>query len=197
MHVSTHARSTATSVLCVIAVGALVAACAQPPGQTPTQAATTAPTSQPGTEAALVIDSDTVLGPKNLTDAEKPTKTCVQANRFAHNEQIVWRVKVIDGTTGEALDDTALTSVEVKLPDQALALKFGPHPATEPVDFFWTVSWVVPEGYPSGSLNYTIVATAADGRTATWEQFKVTFAMLIITDDVRAVIATPVPSPTP
>jgi len=184
-------------VLSVLAVGALVAACAQPPGQTPTSAPpTAAPTGQPAA-AALVIDSDTVLGPKNLTDAEKPTKTCVQANRFAHNEQVVWRVKVIDGATGEALDDTALTSVEVTLPDQTLALKYGPHPAKEPVDFFWTTSWVVPEGYPSGSLDYRIVATAADGRTATWEQFKITFAMLIITDDVRAVIATPVPSPTP
>jgi hypothetical protein len=197
MHSTTQARSTAKWLLSVIAITALVAACAQPPGQTPTQAPTGGPTVEPGGKAALVIDSDVVQGPKNLKEAEKPLRSCVQASRFAHNEQVVWRVKVLDGATGEALDDKALTSVQAKLPDQTFDLKYGGHPAKEPADFFWTSSWVVPEGYPSGSLEYTIVATAADGRTATWEQFKVTAALLTITDEVREVIATPVPSATP
>ena len=197
MHSTTHARSTARWLFSVIVIMALVGACAQPPGQTPTQAPTGGSTAEPGGKAALIIDGDTVQGPKNLKEAEKPLRSCVQASRFAHNEQVVWRVKVFDGATGEALDDTALTSVEVTLPDQTLALKYGPHPAKEPLDYFWTTSWVVPEGYPSGSLSYTIAATAADGRTATWEQFKVTAALLTITDEVREVIATPVPSATP
>ena len=197
MHSTTHGRSAARWLFSVIAVAALVGACAQPPGQTPTQAPTSGATAEPGAKAALIIDGDTVQGPKNLKEAEKPLRSCVQASRFAHNEQIVWRVKVLDGATGQELDDTALTSVEVKLPDQTLALKYGPHPAKEPLDFFWTTSWTVPEGYPSGSLDYSIVATATDGRTATWEQFKVSAALLTITDDVREVIATPVPSPTP
>jgi len=197
MHSTTHARSTTRWLLSAVAITALVVACAQPPGQTPTQAPTSGATTEPGGKAALIIDGDTVQGPKNLRDAEKPLRSCVQASRFAHNEQIVWRVKVLDGATGAELDDTALISVEVKLPDQTLALKYGPHPAKDPLDFFWTTSWTVPEDYPSGSLDYSIVATAADGRTATWEQFKVTAALLTITDDVREVIATPVPSPTP
>lgn len=181
-----------------ILVGGLLAACsAEPPGQSQAPAPTQPPSSgQPAelAQAALIIDGDTVQGPKNLADAEKPLRSCVQASRFAHNEQVVWRVKVYDGATGEALDDTALTSVTVQLPDQTLELKYGGHPAKTPADFFWTSSWVVPEGYPSGSLGYTIAATAADGRTATWEQFKVPAALLTITDDVRSVIATPAPS---
>jgi hypothetical protein len=190
----TRARSVALWAVGSVAIAVLVAAC----GSAPTQVA---PTPTPGGgqsgSAALIIDGDTVQGPKNLQDAEKPLRSCVQASRFAHNEQIVWRVKVLDGATGQALDDTALTSVKVTLPDQTLDLKYGGHPGKEPVDFFWTTSWTVPEGYPSGSLEYTLTATAADGRTATWEQFKVTAAMLTITDEVREVIATPVPTATP
>jgi len=197
MQGTTQARSTATWLFSAIAITALVGACAQPPGQTPTQAPTGGPTVEPGGKAALVIDADTVQGPKNLKEAEKPLRSCVQASRFAHNEQVVWRVKVFDGATGEALDDTALTSVQVTLPDQSFDLHYGGHPGSDPVDFFWTTSWTVPEGYPSGSLDYSIVATAADGRTATWEQFKVTAALLTITDEVREVIATPVPTPSP
>jgi hypothetical protein len=177
-------------VVCALALGALVGACSQAPTQP-----TGGPTAPPAGAAALVIDADTVLGPKNMTDAEKPAKSCTQSSRFAHNEQIVWRVKVLDGANGEELDDLALTSVEVTLPDQTLAMKFGGHPGTDPVDFFWTVSWTVPESQPSGSVDFSIVAKAADGRTATWNQFKVTAALLTITDEVRPPIATPSPTP--
>lgn len=183
--------------LALLALGGMLAACAEEPGQTPTGGSAAAPSGPPGAAVALVIDSDVVKGPKNLTAAEKPVWSCVQAGKFAHNEQIVWRVKVVDGATGQPLDDAAMAAVEVKLPDQTLTLKYGGHPASAPVDSFWTTSWVVPEGYPSGSLAYSIVATAKDGRTATWEQFKVTAALLTVTDDVRAVIATPAPSATP
>ncbi len=173
-------RSSAiTAIAAALAVAALVAGCAAPAGggsptPAPVQAATT-----------LFIHTDTVLGPKNLTDAEKPTKTCVFANRFAHNEQIVWRVRVMDPATGKPMDDKGLKSVQVKFADQTLDLKYGPHPKDNPLDFFWTTSWTVPAVYPSGSLPYTITATAPDGRTGTFEQFKIPFAMLQITDDVR------------
>lgn len=160
--------------------------------------ATAAPSGQPVAQAAaLIIDPDTVLGPKNLTDEEKPAKSCVQSGRFAHNEQIVWRARVIDGATGQPLDDQAMASLVVKLPDSELTMKYGGHPKSDPLDFFWTTSWLVPEGYPSGTIGYTIVATTKDGRTATWEQMKVASAMLTITDDVRTVLATPAPTTTP
>lgn len=173
-------------------------ACAQQPGGTTSQSAggaatPTAEASQQASEApaaeALFIDADTVLGPTNLTDEELPVKTCVQMSRFAHNEEIVWRVKVIDPTTGEPMDDSALESVQIVMADQTLDLHYGPHPRDTPVDYFWTVGWEVPEGYPSGTVSYTIEATAADGRTGAWEQFGVEAAMLTVTDDVRAIIS--------
>jgi hypothetical protein len=136
----------------------------------------------------LFIDADTVLGPTNLTEEERATKTCVQASRFAHNEEVVWRVKVFDPLTGQPLDDTMLSSVEVRLPTETLSLHYGGHPRDTPVDFFWTVGWDVPEGYPTGAVAYTIDAIASDGRTGTWEQFGVTLAQLTITEEVRPII---------
>ncbi len=176
---------------------ALVGCAAQPGQQTPgaetaapsaTTAASQAPSAAPVAEA-LFIDSDTVLGPTNLTEEEQPLKTCVQMSRFAHNEEVVWRVKVIDPVTGEPMDDTALESVVVVMGDQTLDLHYGPHPRDTPVDFFWTVGWEVPEDYPTGTVNYTIEATAADGRTGTWQEFGVEAAMLTVTEDVRPVIS--------
>ena len=136
----------------------------------------------------LFIDADTVQGPANLTEEERATQSCVQDNRFARNEEIVWRVKVLDPLTGEPMDDQALESVQVVLPDQVLDLRYGPHPRDTPADFFWTVAWDIPEDYPTGELPYTVTATAADGRTGSYEQFNVSPARLLVTEEVRPVI---------
>lgn len=180
----------------VVVLAATLAACAQEPGQSaepPSAAPSVDESTVPSASAEpvaqfLFLDADTVLGPTNLTAEEQPTKVCVQANRFAHNEDVVWRVKVFDPLTGEALDDTVLASVQVVMPDQTLDLHYGPHPRDDPLGFFWTTSWVVPEGYPDGVINYTIEATANDGRTGTWEQFEVAAANLTVTADIRPVI---------
>jgi len=136
----------------------------------------------------LFIDEDTVRGGANLTDEEVASMSCVQSNRYARNEEIVWRVKVFDPQTGAPMDDTMLQSLQIALPDQTLEMHYGAHPRNDPVDFFWTYGWDVPEDYPTGELPYTITATATDGRTGTFEQFGVSSARLIITDEVRPVI---------
>lgn len=178
----------------VIILAATLAACAQEPGQSaePSRAAasvaeSTAPSAEPVSQF-LFLDADTVLGPTNLRPDES-TKICVQASKFAHNEDIVWRVKVFDPLTGEPMDDTTLASVKVVMPDQTLDLHYGPHPRDNPLGFFWTTSWVVTPEYPDGVINYTIEATANDGRTGTWEQFEVAAANLTVTAEVRPVIA--------
>lgn len=132
----------------------------------------------------LFIDADTVWGPANIPDEERASKSCVQNNRFARNEEIVWRVKVFDPLTGQPMDDTMLDSVQVILPDQVLDMRYGPHPRDTPADFFWTASFDIPADYPTGTLGYEIVATAADGTTGTFEPFNVTPSLLTITDEV-------------
>jgi len=188
-------RSRSGGIGLVVFLAAILVACAQEPGQStgqsaaePSVAESTAPSAAPVGQF-LFLDADTVLGPTNLTAEELPLKTCVQWSRFAHNEDVVWRVKVFDPLTGEPMDDTMLASVTVVMPDQELDLHYGPHPRDNPLGFFWTTSWVVPEGYPDGVINYTIEATANDGRTGTWEQFEVAAANLTVTAEVRPIIA--------
>ncbi len=171
-----------------VAAGLLLAACQV--------AATPTPTPAPAGAVPLILTADTVKGGKNLTPEEKAGGlSCVLNNRFAKNEEIVWRARIIDPTTGDPMDDTMLSSVVVHLPDQEIAMEFGGHPRSDPVDFFWATSFDIPESYPTGLLAYTIEATALDGRTGTYNQFAVTSASLQVTDDVRPVI-TPGPSPT-
>ena len=149
-----------------------------------------APTPTPAPPVNLVLVGDTVQGPANLTDEEKAGgAVCVQKNRFAKNEEIVWRMRIMDPATGTPMDDQTLASVVVRLPDQELAMRYGPHPRDNPLDFFWTVGFDVPEAYPSGLLAYTVVATAKDGRTGTFNQFGIAAAQLTVTDEVRPVIA--------
>lgn len=163
-----------------IVVGLAISAC-QATGEVKPS---TAPVS-----AKLILQADTVWGPKNLPKAELAGNSCVQRNMFARNEQIVWRVKVVDPATGEPMDDQALSSLTVKVADQALVMKYGGHPKANPVDFFWAVSWLIPEDHPSGELPYTIEATAKDGRTGTFEQFGVSLARLTVTEETRPTIS--------
>jgi hypothetical protein len=161
-----------------LVAGLVLAACGAAPVASP----------EPPAVTTLSVHADTVQGPENLPEEERPLLSCVQKNRYARNEQIVWRVRVIDPLTGEPMDDQALSAVVVKLPDQELALRWGPHPRDNPLEFFWTVAWTVPESYPSGQLPYTVEATASDGRTGMFDEFRVAPARLAVTEEIREVI---------
>ncbi len=162
-------------------IGAATAACSSAGGNSNSTNAGA------GAGAPLVLNADTVLGSTNLP---KGISFCDQQNQFSRGESVVWRVRVIDPQTGKAMDGTALASVVVKLPDKTIALKYGDHPKTNPVDHFWAGSFAIPADYPTGQLPYTVVATAKDGRTGTFEQFKVSSAEL-------QVIAAPIPTGAP
>jgi len=173
-------RGLAIGMVLGLFAAVVISACSAPGAASPSAA----PVS-----ATLILQADTVWGPKNIAKAERAGKVCVQRNLFGRNEEIVWRVKVIDPGTGEPMDDQALSSVAVKLADQSLDLRYGPHPKDNPADFFWTISWLVPEDHPTGELPYTIEATATDGRTGTFEQFGVALARLTITEETRPTIS--------
>ncbi|MCC6777480.1 MAG: hypothetical protein IT537_12755 [Hyphomicrobiales bacterium] len=98
---------------------------------------------------------------------------CVLANQFKRKEGVAWRIRVLD-QTGATADDKMLKTVVVELSDgQKIPASFGPHPPRgTPTDFFWSMHWVIPADYPTGSLSYKVVVTDMDGRTQTWEPFK-------------------------
>ena len=98
---------------------------------------------------------------------------CVLANQFKRKEAVAWRIRVLN-STGQHMDDKELKSLVVELSDgQKLTTKFGPHPPRgAATDHFWSVQWIVPADYPTGSLVYKVVATDMQGRSQTWEPFK-------------------------
>jgi hypothetical protein len=122
-----------------------------------------APLAQGQVSKPLFIAADMVTGPVGSAPV------CVLSNRFMRKESVAWRIRVQDAT-GKESDDKSLKSLVVELSDgQKFAARFGGHPPKEPIDHFWSTSWSIPEDYPTGSLNYKVVATALDGTTQSWE----------------------------
>jgi hypothetical protein len=147
---------------------------------TPTQAA-------PVAAKFLIITGDTIRGQLGLNDVEKNIGPggihCTQQSRFPQGGRIVWRMKVIDPTTGKFLDDKGLASMTITYPDgKTDKLAYGGHGGTKdaPQDYLWAVGYTVPVDYPTGAFNYKIEAKSVEGATGTFEPFKVSAAMLTI-----------------
>ncbi len=105
---------------------------------------------------------------------------CVLNNVFLHLEKVVWRVRVQD-QTGKVLDDKGLKSVVVQLPDgQKIDGRYGGHPPRQPTDYLWSVAWIIPADYPTGTFEYKVIVTDLQGKTQTWEPFKVASSQLRI-----------------
>jgi hypothetical protein len=107
---------------------------------------------------------------------------CVLTSQFKHGDQVVWRIRVLDPASGQGLDNKALKSVQVQLPDgQKFNARYGGHPPKgTPTDHFWSVSWKIPADYPTGSFSYTVNAVGQDGRSATWQPFKMAPSQLTV-----------------
>jgi hypothetical protein len=107
---------------------------------------------------------------------------CVLNNVFLHLEKVVWRVRVQD-STGKSLDDKGVKSVVVQLPDgKIIDGRWGGHPPRQPTDYLWSVAWIIPADYPTGTFEYKVIVTDMQGKTTTWEPFKVASSQLTIKD---------------
>jgi len=156
-----------------------LAACSQAaPQEQPTSAAQSGP-------ANLFLAVDMVQGSTNLPKDQQPAKGCVLSSRFPRNSQVVWRARIYDPKTGDLMDDSALSKVEVRLANgQTIAMKYGPHPKNPPGEAYWTASWMVPKDNATGTLKYSITATSTDGRTGEFKPIDVASSLLTITDEV-------------
>lgn len=175
----------AAGILAVLIGGALAIACGSGGEATTDNTAASQPQTQAQAVAnKLFIDVDVVRGPENMTAEEKARKSCVQASRIPVGGQVVWRVRVIDPKTGEMMDNNALASVVATLPDgQTFTMKYGAHPKDPPGEAFWTSSFKVPLDYPTGQLDYKVIATDKEGRTGEYRQImSVPSAVLTIVD---------------
>jgi hypothetical protein len=150
-----------TAVVLIGAIALVAAACS----------GSSTPTVTPQAAKNLILSSDMVSGGGG----------CVLDNVYKPGEEVVFRIRVYDPVTGAQMDNKALSSVTVSLPDgQSFTANYGGHPSTNPLDHFWTAAWTIPANYPTGTISYTETATASDGRTGTFDNFNVQPSLLTI-----------------
>ena len=122
-----------------------------------------APLAQAQSAKPLFIAADMVTG------SGGSGLLCVLRSQFMRKERVARRIRVQDAT-GKQLDDKGLKSVVVELSDvQKFPAHFGGHPPDKPTDYLWSTSWTIPGDYPTGTLDYKVIATALDGATQSWE----------------------------
>ena len=157
-----------------VLIGAIAVVTADCSGSSPQST----PAASPQVAKNLILSSDMVTGTGGTV---KPAAACVLDNVYKAGNQVVFRIRVYDPVTGKQMDDKALSSVTVSLPDgQSFPATYAGHPATSPLDYFWATSWIIPANYPTGTLTYTATATAVDGRTGTFDIFNVAPSLLTV-----------------
>jgi len=162
----------------------------------PVPATTTAtPNRSIGADAAgtvkatrLFIDLDTVRGTKNLTPTQAATEGCVQTSMFAKNEQIVFRLRVVDPGTGQEVDPKSIDHITVKFKNgmELAPAVYGPHPKELPNESYWAAYFVIPQDFPVGTIDYTVTAMDREGRTGVFTPLHFAAnALLTVTAAVR------------
>jgi hypothetical protein len=163
-------------VLAVFPLALLLAACGG-------SEAASAPAAPPAAKN-LFISADVVQGSTNVPQDQAALFSCVLSSRYARNSQMVFRARVSDPATGDLMDDQAVTKLEAKLANgKTLDMTYGLHPKNTG-EGYWTGSWIVPKDAPTGTLKYTLSATAKDGRTGEFVPMSVASALPTITDQV-------------
>lgn len=141
-----------------------------------------------GGESPLIVAHDMVLGQGGVL--EEGEVFCTLEDRFKRGQQIVWRIRVVDGRTGDFLTDEQLDGVFVNFqslqPDTTLPGGYGPHPPNEPTDEYWVVPWVVPDDFPAGELEYRIGVDQPDGREIRRVMFDVPATQPLVILDAMA-----------
>ena len=115
---------------------------------------------------------------------------CVLSNLYKRKEAVAFRIRTLL-PSGAPADDKAIKSVVVELGNGArLPTKFGPH-GNPPTDHFWSLHWVIPADFPTGTLGYKIHATMNDGSVVTWSPFNRSTSFLTVVEGEPVMAAAP------
>lgn len=139
-----------------------------PTGPTPTPAPAATP--PPAKIVQLYAHVDTVAS----GFAESPYNVdanlgCVKTSLFARGQRIVWRMEVVDTTSGKVLQAADMKAAILKLPTgQDVSFRYGRHGSVEPgISWFWVATWDVPLSHPLGTLDYRINLETVSGKSLT------------------------------
>ncbi|SOB90035.1 hypothetical protein SAMN05880501_10188 [Ureibacillus xyleni] len=120
-------------------------------------------------EAAVIVKGDTI------NSHFQADAVCVVDSRFERGHSLVFRANVIDSKTNATIEDA---KVKVVLGNgEEYEMKMGPH--GEEGTILWTVLWTIPDDFPTGTLDYKLIAEV-DGKEYTHEPFNVSLSKLTI-----------------
>jgi hypothetical protein len=157
-------------VLAAIGLGAIMlSACGDDLSSTPASGTTSSST------ASLFVEVDQV--------SVATATSCWVMSSYRRGDGVFFRAKVFDPSTGKPMVKEDLQSVLVALPNgQSLPATFGGHPSKSPTDSFWGILWKIPADYPTGTVAYTVTATANDGRRGQYIDFNVATSLLTVVE---------------
>lgn len=101
-----------------------------------------------------------------------PTVACIQSGVFKRGMRLVVRFEVLDTSTGKRVTDKDGANIKMILPhgEEVIARWTirGSAAALPDSAWMWDTTWDIPSDYPVGTLDYKIMVTTKDGRTATF-----------------------------
>lgn len=131
-------------------------------------------TASAGPQGKLVywVMADLVRG---VTQPTSPL--CLQTSLFRSGEQVVWRARVLDVSTGldpgeEGKNQVAVQERGLKVTaylenGQSFPMRYAQHPGRpkpgEAVVWLWSTAWNIPDDYPTGRLKWWLVVTDKTG----------------------------------
>lgn len=103
---------------------------------------------------------------------------CELTSVFKKGETIVWHAVIFSGKTGKKINDPAeiqkrglKLQVELENGDK-VKMHHGKHPPDEkPKVYFWSGSWKISPGAPTGRMTYSLTAKDKKGRTGKVKMF--------------------------
>ena len=116
------------------------------------------------------VETLTSTGPSKY--GYTPTQPCIQSCVFKRGMRMVVRFEILDTKTAKRVTDKDSATIKLILPHgEEIPGRWtirGSVAAMPDSAWMWDTSWDIPPDYPVGSLDYRIVITAKDGRTATF-----------------------------
>jgi hypothetical protein len=145
------------------------------PATTPVPGATPAPPRTPPATyrepvAPFAFRVETLASGGTTAEGWAHEPGCTLSSIFKRGARLVWRIEVIDLSTGKRLlpEDG---KVVVKLPhgeDRNASFSQRGGGRTEGAPWMWAANWNIPTEYPVGTLDYEVVVTHNDGRTGSY-----------------------------
>ena len=123
-------------------------------------------------EAKLFCYVETLTADRPSIYGYMAPRGCMPSGAFHRTERMVFRFEILDVAGGETVTSEEAASVVIRLPyvaEEKAIFKQRGDGNTPDAPWTWEVCWDVPEDYPVGSLDYSIIVNFKDGRKGEWK----------------------------